>query len=79
MQTYRDWHRIRRLTSYLMVPTLAIWGLVVACKLEFRFNDFVVEGPLAILFGIGLVGLAAGLLAYLLARDKHAFENYDRE
>ncbi len=77
-----DWKRryeYRRLTSYLAVPALAIWGIYVAVKLEFRFNSVHVEGPLAILIGVGLFALAVLLFLLFVWRDSRHFESEVRD
>jgi hypothetical protein len=61
---------IRRLYSYVVPPILAIWGVYSAIKMELNVGEFQVKGPMAILAGIGLVVLGAGVLALLVFRDK---------
>jgi hypothetical protein len=61
---------IRRLYSYVVPPILAIWGVYSAIKMELNVGEFQVKGPMAMLAGIGLVVLGAGVLALLVFRDK---------
>jgi hypothetical protein len=60
----------RRLYAYVIPPALAFYGLYSAIKMEMNVGDFHVKGPMAILAGLGLVVLAAGVLALLYYRDK---------